>query len=75
MSFSKDLFKILLEMGIEKPCHKQFIAVIMLCILKDPKRELIKFLDAVVLFRLGAVKELSHRAGEQLRLKALLEMS
>lgn len=28
----------------------------MLCILKDPKRELIKFLDAVVLFRLGAVK-------------------
>lgn len=47
----------------------------MLCILKDPKRELIKFLDAVLLFRLGAVKELSHRAGEQLRLKALLEMS
>lgn len=50
------MFKILLATGIEKPCHKQFIVAIMLCILKDPKRELIKFLDAVVLFRLGAVK-------------------
>lgn len=47
----------------------------MLCILKDPKCELIKFLDAVVSFRLGAVKELNCRAGEQLRLKAVLEMS